>query len=53
MVPFMIIGMKKQKEKQMFTAAVALLTLALAIALVFANGYYNAGGVSDDVFYGL
>ena len=31
MVPFMIIGMKKQKETQMFTAAVALLTLALLL----------------------
>ena len=31
MVPFMIIAMKKQKEKQMFTAAVALLTLALLL----------------------
>ncbi len=31
MVPFMIIGMKKQKENQMFTAAVALLTLALLL----------------------
>jgi MFS family permease len=31
MVPFMIIAMKKQKENQMFTAAVALLTLALSL----------------------
>ena len=31
MVPFMIIAMKKQKENQMFTAAVALLTLALLL----------------------
>lgn len=29
MVPFMIIAIKKQKEKQMFSAAVALLTLSL------------------------
>ena len=31
MVPFMIIGLKKQKETQMFSAAVALLTLALLL----------------------
>ncbi len=31
MVPFMIIGIKKQKEKQMFSAAVALLALALVL----------------------
>jgi len=31
MVPFMIIAIKKQKEKQMFSVAVALLTLALLL----------------------
>lgn len=31
MVPFMIIGIKKQKENQMFSAAVTLLTLALIL----------------------
>ncbi|WDE05794.1 MFS transporter [Thalassomonas viridans] len=31
MVPFMIIAIKKQKEKQMFVAAVALLTLSLLL----------------------
>ncbi len=31
MVPFMILAMKKQKETQMFSAAVALLTLALLL----------------------
>lgn len=31
MVPFMIIAMKKQKENQMFSAAVALLTLSLGL----------------------
>lgn len=31
MVPFMIIGIKKQKENQMFSAAVTLLTLSLLL----------------------
>ncbi|WP_286264462.1 MFS transporter [Thalassotalea atypica] len=31
MVPFMIIGMKKQKEKEMFAGAIALLALTLAL----------------------
>lgn len=38
MVPFMIIGMKKNKEKEVFTGAIALLALALALFATIADG---------------
>jgi len=41
MVPFMIIAIKKQKEKQMFTFAVALLTLALLSLWYLPSGFWS------------
>lgn len=41
MVPFMIIGIKKQKEKQMFSAAVGLLTLALLLLWYLPSGFWS------------
>ncbi len=38
MVPFMIIGMKKNKEKEVFIGAIALLALALALFATLADG---------------
>lgn len=37
MVPFMIFGMKKNKEKEMFTGAIALLAVALVLFSVLAD----------------
>ncbi|WP_440876367.1 MFS transporter [Thalassotalea sp. PLHSN55] len=39
MVPFMIIGIKKEKETQMFTAAVALLTVALVLLWLLPSSF--------------
>ena len=39
MVPFMIIAIKKQREKQMFTFAVALLALSLFLMWYLPNGF--------------
>ena len=41
MVPFMIIAIKKQKEKQMFSVAVALLTLALTFLWLLPSGFWS------------
>ncbi|WP_426358904.1 MFS transporter [Pseudocolwellia sp. HL-MZ19] len=41
MVPFMIFAMKKQKEKQMFTAAVLLLALALSLLWYLPLGFWS------------
>ncbi|NQZ80921.1 MAG: MFS transporter [Colwellia sp.] len=41
MVPFMIFAIKKQKEKQMFSAAVTLLTLALLFLWYLPLGFWN------------
>jgi MFS family permease len=41
MVPFMIFAIKKQKEKQMFTFAVALLTLALLSLWYLPSGFWS------------
>lgn len=41
MVPFMIFAMKKQKEKQMFTYAVLLLTLALFLLWYLPLGFWS------------
>jgi len=41
MVPFMIFAIKKQKEKQMFSAAVLLLTLALLFLWYLPLGFWN------------
>ena len=41
MVPFMIIGIKKQKEKQMFSAGVGLLTLALTSLWLMPSGFWS------------
>jgi len=41
MVPFMIIAIKKQKEKPMFSAAVALLTLALFLLWYLPLGFWT------------
>lgn len=41
MVPFMIIAMKKQQEKPMFTGAVALLTLALFLLWFLPSGFWS------------
>lgn len=41
MVPFMIIAMKKQQEKPMFSAAVALLTLALFLLWLLPAGFWS------------
>ena len=40
MVPFMIIAIKKQKEKPMFTAAVTLLTIALALLWYLPSSFW-------------
>ncbi len=41
MVPFMIFAIKKQREKQMFTAAVALLSCALFLMWILPGGFWN------------
>ena len=41
MVPFMIIAMKKQQEKPMFSAAVALLSLALFSLWLLPTGFWS------------
>jgi MFS family permease len=41
MVPFMIFAMKKQQEKPMFSAAVALLSLALFSLWVLPTGFWS------------
>ncbi|MCW8865090.1 MAG: MFS transporter [Colwellia sp.] len=41
MVPFMIIAMKKQQEKPMFSAAVALLSLALFLLWLLPSGFWS------------
>jgi len=41
MVPFMIIAIKKQKEKQMFSAAVTLLTIALFSLWLLPTGFWS------------
>jgi len=41
MVPFMIFAIKKQKEKQMFSAAVMLLTLSLLFLWYLPLGFWN------------
>ncbi|MFT5758933.1 MAG: MFS family permease [Alteromonadaceae bacterium] len=41
MVPFMIFAIKKQKEKQMLSAAVMLLTLALLFLWYLPMGFWN------------
>ena len=41
MVPFMIIAMKKQKEKPMFSGAIALLTLALFLLWFLPSGFWS------------
>ncbi|NQY64326.1 MAG: MFS transporter [Alteromonadaceae bacterium] len=41
MVPFMIFAIKKQREKQMFTAAVALLAIALLLMWILPSGFWN------------
>ncbi len=41
MVPFMIFAMRKQKEKQMFTAAVLLLALALSLLWYLPLGFWS------------
>ena len=41
MVPFMIIAMKKQQEKPMFTGAVALLTSALFLLWFLPSGFWS------------
>ena len=41
MVPFMIIAMKKQQEKPMFSAAVALLSVALLLLWLLPTGFWS------------
>lgn len=41
MVPFMIFAMKKQQEKPMFSAAVALLSLALFLLWLLPTGFWS------------
>jgi len=41
MVPFMIIAMKKQQEKPMFSAAIALLSLALFLLWLLPTGFWS------------
>lgn len=41
MVPFMIIAMKKQQEKPMFSAAVAVLSLALFLLWLLPTGFWS------------
>ena len=41
MVPFMIFAMKKQKEKPMFSAAIALLTLSLFLLWLLPIGFWS------------
>ncbi|XQW84633.1 MFS transporter [Thalassotalea piscium] len=41
MVPFMIMAIKKQKEKEMLTAAILLLTVALALMWFLPNTVFN------------
>ena len=41
MVPFMIMAIKKQKETQMFSAAVVLLTIALALLWLLPSTLFN------------
>jgi len=41
MVPFMIFAMKKQKEKQMFTSAVLLLSLSLLLLWYLPLGFWS------------
>jgi len=41
MVPFMIIAMKKQQEKPMFTGAIALLSLALLSLWFLPSGFWS------------
>jgi MFS family permease len=41
MVPFMIIAIKKQQEKPMFSAAVALLTMALFLLWILPSSFWS------------
>ena len=41
MLPFMIIAIKKQREQQMFTLAVALLTLSLSMMWTLPSGFWS------------
>ena len=41
MVPFMIIAMKKQQEKPMFSAAVAVLSVALFLLWLLPTGFWS------------
>ncbi|MBL4764857.1 MAG: MFS transporter [Colwellia sp.] len=41
MVPFMIFAMKKQQEKPMFSAAIALLSLALFLLWLLPTGFWS------------
>lgn len=41
MVPFMIFAIKKEKEKQMFTGAVGLLTIALLLLWMVPTGFWS------------